>query len=422
MAKGNGVTEKPIRNPQSAIRNRKDPYQKEEKSGCYKTAGWVFRLGLLLLVMTVCLTAALIFYSRWLNSGQSGVRIEGGSPSLNPVERLYLQTYLAGQAEQLQQPVGGGVTAVSFTVNSGESANQIAANLAQTGLLPDTELFLNYLRFYGLDSQLEAGDFLLDPDLTIPDLAATLTDARTREITLRFIEGWRLEEMSNYLRQTQPANIDADQFEAIAQQQTPFDLSAYDFLSSLPSEASLEGFLFPDTYRVPLDADAAYLVDLMLANFGERATPAMRQAFGGQGLSLREAVTLASIVYREAVVDEERPLIAGVFLNRLSTDTLLQADPTVQYALGYQPDTTTWWKNPLYLDDLKFDSPYNTYIYSGLPPGPIANPGLAALEAVANPIQTDFVFFVADCQASVPGRHLFSVTFKEHLANVERCR
>lgn len=404
---------------------RKDPYKEPTKGptgGCYKMAGWIFRGGLLLLVLVVCLTASLVFYAQWLNSGQGGVRIEGGSPSLNPLERVYLQTFLAGRAAQLQEPAGTGAVAIPFAVTSGETANDIATKLMQAGLLADSELFLNYLRYFGLDSQLEAGDFLLDPTLTIPELAATLTDAQAREITLRFIEGWRLEEMANYLRQTQPANINADEFQAIAQRQMPFDLGGYDFLASLPPDASLEGYLFPDTYRIPLDADAAYVVDLMLRNFGEQVGPELRQAFGGQGLNLREAVTLASIVHREAVLAEERPLIASVFLNRLNSGTLLQADPTVQYALGYQPEAQTWWKNPLFLDDLQMDSPYNTYVYGGLPPGPIASPGLDSLRAVANPAQSDFIFFVASCDGRVPGSHIFSVTYEEHLVNVEQCR
>jgi UPF0755 protein len=398
---------------------RKDPYK--EQSGCYKSAGWIFRGGLLLLVMVFCLTAVFILYARWLNSGQGGVRLEGGGAHLTPVERLYLQTYLAARAEQLQMPVGAGGT-VPFTITPGQSANDIAANLTAVGLMPDAELFLSYLRYFGLDSRLEAGDFLLDPAWTLPELAVALTNAQAREITLRFIEGWRLEEMADSLRQLQPAHIDADAFQAIARRQAPFDLSRYDFLASLPPEATLEGYLFPDTYRVPLDADAAYLIDLMLTNFGNQVTPDMRQAFGAQGLSLREAVTLASIVQREAVVAEERPLIASVFYNRLHADMLLQADPTVQYAVGYQPDQQTWWKTPLFLADLQLDSPYNSYVYSGLPPGPIANPSLSSLQAVATPMETDFLFFVASCDGLAPGSHLFSVTYEEHVANVEKCR
>jgi UPF0755 protein len=137
---------------------------------------------------------------------------------------------------------------------------------------------------------------------------------------------------------------------------------------------------------------------------------------------VHEAVTLAAIVEREAVVATERPIIAGVFYNRLAQGIKLEADPTVQYPLGYQPDSDSWWKSPLFLVDLEMDSPYNTYRYGGLPPGPIANPSLSSLEAVAFPAATEFIFFVADCEAAVPGSHAFSITYEEHLANVQRCR
>jgi len=268
---------------------RKDPYKDMEISGCYKLAGWFFRIGLLLMVLTICLTASLFLYARWLNSNVGGVTIEGGGTNLNPIERLYLQTYLASRAEQLQQPAGVGTTAVPFSITSGQHADTIAANLVQAGLLTDTELFLNYLRYFDLDSRLEAGEFFLDPTQPIPELAIALTNARARNLSLRFIEGWRLEEMAHYLQQTRPANIDPNEFLAISQRRQTYDFSRYDFLSSLPPDASLEGFLFPDTYQVPLEADAAYLIDLMLTNFGNQITPEMRQVYGSQGLSLRQA-------------------------------------------------------------------------------------------------------------------------------------
>ncbi len=183
-----------------------------------------------------------------------------------------------------QQPAGAALAPVNFTITPGETAVSIANNLNAAGMLENPELFVTYAHFYGLDSQLEAGEFTLSPEWTIPELALTLTKAIARDAELRFIEGWRLEEMANSLAVYEPAQIDADEFLAIAKRERPFDLSPYPFLASLPEGASLEGFLFPDTYTVPLDADAAYLVDRMLTNFDEKVTPAMRQGVWGAGL------------------------------------------------------------------------------------------------------------------------------------------
>ncbi|HID51878.1 MAG TPA: endolytic transglycosylase MltG [Anaerolineae bacterium] len=406
--------------PQQNTPFRQDPYQ--EQSGCGRSVGLLLRLALVGLVVIACGTAVLLLSANWLSS-RAGARIEGGSPDLSLPQRLYLQTYLGSRAEQLQQPAGSGDTAVSFTIAPGESAGVIAANLAQMGLLNDPELFLNYAHYYGLDNQLEAGTYLVDPRQTIPELAVALTQAPVNlEVTVSFIPGWRLEQMAESLAAIRPGSIEPDEFLAIVQRHAPYDVGRYDFLADLPPDATLEGYLFPDTYVLPVEATAVDLVDAMLTRFGEQVTPDVRQGMAAQGVSLREGITLASIVQREAVLAEERPLIAGVFLNRLRQNSLLQADPTVQYALGRQPDGV-WWKSPLSLDDLQLDSPYNTYLYAGLPPGPIASPPLDTLRAVAFPAQTDYFFFVADCdETAAPGSHKFSVTFEEHLANVEQCR
>ena len=396
---------------------RKDPYRKSPERSGFGSLGCVVRAGLLVVVLTGCLTAAFIFYFQW----QGGDVVEGNGRFSQPRD-LYLQAYLAANAAALEEPAGNGFTPAPFTVAQGETADTIAANLVQAGLLNDAELFLNYLSYHGLDAQLEAGEFIVDPQHTIPELAATLTKAVAQELELRFVEGWRLEQMADYLADNQFANIDSAQFLAITQRQVAFDLTPYPFLADSSPTTSLEGFLFPDTYRVPPDADAAYLVNLMLQTFDRRVTAAMRQGFLAQGLSIPQAVTLAAVVEREAVVATERPIIAGVFYNRLAQGIMLEADPTVQYPLGYQPASDSWWKSPLSLADLDIDSPYNTYRYAGLPPGPIANPSLSSLEAVAFPADTPFIFFVADCTAAVSGSHAFSVTYEEHLSNVQRCR
>jgi UPF0755 protein len=192
--------------------------------------------------------------------------------------------------------------------------------------------------------------------------------------------------------------------------------SEFDFLADLPAGVTLEGFLFPDTYRIDEEAAAVDLVRRMLETFGDRVPLEMRAGAATHGLSVYEMVNLAAIVEREAVLDDERALIAGVYYNRLSSGWLLAADPTVQYGLGTPSD---WWPK-LSLDDLQVDHPSNTYKYPSLPPGPICSPGLGALRAVAYPAETDYYFFMVDC-AKGDGSHVFAVTEEEHYQNYEAC-
>jgi UPF0755 protein len=155
----------------------------------------------------------------------------------------------------------------------------------------------------------------------------------------------------------------------------------------------------------------------MLDNFDRQVTPEMRQTARAAGRSLHEVVTLASIVEREALLAEEEPVIADVFLNRLEKGMFLRADPTVQYAMGYQPDRGQWWKTPVQLDEYEtVDSPYNTYLYPHLPPGPICSPGVSAIQAAIYPADTKFLYFMA----TGDGGHAFAETWEEHEANVTR--
>ena len=379
-------------------------------------AGCVFRILIAGAVLAALATAGLLLYRGWLAGADPDV-----NPTLDPVRRAYLQVYLSQHEAALAAPAGRATGPVEFVIAPGEGAAAIADNLISAGLLTDAELFLNYLAYYGLDGGLVAGNYRLDPQATVPELADSLGSGRSQLLELGFLPGWRSEEMANYLRVVAPAQIDADSFLEVVASRRGL-AGDYSFLASLPEGASLEGYLFPGAYPIARDTTAPVLVDLMLTRFDERVTPAMRQAYGALGLSLRDAVILASIIQREALLDEEKPLMAAVFLNRLRAGMPLQADPTVQYALGYQEATETWWKVPLSADDLLISSPFNTYLSGGLPPGPISNPGLAALEAVANPADVGYLFFVLDCAAATPGTHAFSTTYDEHVANVQRCR
>jgi UPF0755 protein len=184
----------------------------------------------------------------------------------------------------------------------------------------------------------------------------------------------------------------------------------------LPAGATAEGFLYPDRYTLPRTTTASQLVSVLLSNFSLHLTADLQDGFTRNGLTVYQAVTLASVIEREAVVDEEMPIIASVFYNRLAIGMKLESDPTIQYALGYNSAQGSWWTNPLSLVDLEYDSPFNTYLYSGLPPAPISNPSLAALQAVAFPAQTPYYYFVARCDGL--GRHNFAETFEEHQKNI----
>ena len=200
-----------------------------------------------------------------------------------------------------------------------------------------------------------------------------------------------------------------DDFLAVASRARP----GFDFLAGA---ASSEGFLYPDTYIVPRTVRANQFVDGLLRDFGLHLTTELREGINRQNLTVYQGVTLASIVQREAVHQEEAPMIASVYLNRLKVGMKLDADPTVQYALGFNPIQGTWWTNPLSTANLQFDSPYNTYRVDGLPPTPIDNPGSDALQAVASPADTPYYYFSARCDGS--GYHQFAQTFQEHLQNL----
>jgi len=329
-----------------------------------------------------------------------------------------LGLYLFLRRGDLERPAGTDPTPVTFTIRPGQSVAEVAQALADSGLIRDAFLFRAYVRYHGLDREIEAGEYTLNRTMTIPQIAEALRSGRQAEWTVRIREGLRLEEVAEAI--AAQTHLSAQALLEAARDSRRWR-GAFPFLADLPPGATLEGYLFPDTYRLARDATADDMIRRMLENFGRKVTPEKVAAARARGLSLHQVVTLASIVEREAAIPEERPLIASVYLNRLAAGMKLDADPTVQYALGYQPDQKTWWKSPLTADDLQVDSPYNTYRYPGLPPGPIANPGLGAIEAVLNPAETDYLYFMADCIRK-DGRHWFARTLEEHLQNFRRCQ
>lgn len=340
---------------------------------------------------------------------------------------MMLQVYLQTHRAQVYQAASTEGKPVRFVVAPGSPARAIAQQLQAAGLISDARLFEAYVRVNRLAAGLEAGAFILSPAMTVAEIAETLQHAEAASLTVTIPEGWRLEQIGDYLEEAGIFGEDKAALESYRSQTTSgtlvgLDPARYAFLTNRPQGASLEGYLFPDTYELPLaGATAQDVLQRQLDTFTRRVLPLYEAAVAqtALALSLHEVLTLASIIEREAVVSEERPAIAGVYLNRLAAGMKLEADPTVQYAMGYQAATDQWWKTPVFLEEYSnVDSPYNTYLYPGLPPGPIANPGLSSIQAALQPAQHEYLYFVALPDGS--GRHVFAKTFEEHSVNVQK--
>jgi len=368
----------------------------------------IFLTGVAAILAVVAVAGALLLGA--FSQSPEGEKISLGNFSFGSPEETLIGFYLRLHQAEIERPASDDDTPVTFVVQPGETAGEIASRLAELGLVTDAELFRLFMRYHGVDANLEAGEYTLRPNMTMAEIAEALQQARLEEVEVTIPEGWRSEEIADMLERE---NImDGDEFLRMVREGT-FD---YDFLADRPSGATLEGYLFPDTYRIPAQARPQDLIQRMLDNFGRQFTPQMRQDAAAQGLTVFQVVVLASIVEREAVIPEERPIIASVYLNRLEKGMYLQADPTVQYAKGYDPNTGKWW-NPMQIEEADtVDSPYNTFQHPGLPPGPICNPGLGALQAVVYPADTNYLFFFSKGD----GSHAFAETYEEHLRNQER--
>ena len=329
------------------------------------------------------------------------------APWLTLPQRAQYSALLLWHDGLLTDPLDSKGTEQSFTIEMDEPVDSVANHLESVGLIRDAESFRTYLVYSGMDTSIQAGDYQLSTAMSAMDIAHELQDATPEEVTFVVLPGWRMEEIAASLS-TSGLAITTEEFLSAAQNPP----QEFDFLSDAETT---EGFLYPDSYILPRETTADELVNELVRNFALRLSVDIRNGFEKQGLTIYQAVTLASMVQREAVQEEEQPLIASVYLNRFRIGMKLEADPTVQYAIGFNILQQTWWTNPLNLLDLQLNSPYNTYIYEGLPPAPIANPGLSALHAVALPAETTYHFFRAKCNNS--GFHEFAETFEEHLQN-----
>jgi UPF0755 protein len=331
------------------------------------------------------------------------------------LEEFALSLYLQSQSEIISTPISDDPSPVPFTVEVGENAVTVAAKLAEQQIITDPDIFRLFLRYNQMDASLEAGDYELRRNMNMREIAQALQKANFEEVVITLPEGLRAEQIAELL--SQQNIMDGALFLATVRQGVGID---HPLLADRPAGASYEGYLFPDTYRLPVKATPQDLIRRMLDNMASKIPPNALDLAAAQGYTFYEIITIASIVEREAVVPEERPTIASVYLNRLAEGMYLQADPTVQYAMGYQTDTGQWWKTPVTLEEYSLvNSPYNTYLNAGLPPSPIANPGASSINATLQPAETNFLFFMG-CGGE--GAHLFAVDFATHEANVAACQ
>jgi UPF0755 protein len=357
----------------------------------------------------------------------------------NGIVRDFVQWYQPSALAD--EPVGADGSRITIEVAGGSTDSQIAQLLVEKGLVKSQLVFLYAVKQAGRSGDLQAGVYDLSPSLRPSQIVAALKQTPGEEVTITLIEGWRLEQMVGYLGTTK-LTMNLDEFAALART-PPADLIAkYDFLAGLPPGRSLEGYLYPDTYRVDANATARQVIEKLLDTFGLRLTKEIRDGIVAQGLTIDQAVTLASIVEREAVLDSERPIIAGVYLNRINnpkagTVGLMQADPTLQYGLataafGSRPvrdwGQITWW-SALQSSGVDVVLPdalarYQTYKVKGLPPTPISAPRIASIAGVAAPdTASGFFYFVAACPNGVrDGSHYFAKSLAEQNANIAKAK
>ena len=288
----------------------------------------------------------------------------------------------------------------------GTSTSAIFRRLDEAGVVEDGRLAEVYYRLHRRKTPLQAGEYRFRRPMPVDEVINQMGRGEVVRHVIVVPEGLTVEETFELFWKQGIGGPDA--FKAV--------LVQTELVPGLTNGVTdLEGFLFPDTYLVTRSTSASQIVDRMVANFREHFTPELQRRAAARGLTTRQAVTLASIVQEESAITAEGPLIAGVYWNRLRRGMRLQADPTVIYALRRDHR----WNGLLYRSDYDYESPYNTYMHAGLPPGPICSPGLDALRAAVTPARTNHLYFVAH---PLTGGHTFSTNFEDHLVAIAMAR
>ncbi|WMM23258.1 endolytic transglycosylase MltG [Tissierella sp. MB52-C2] len=292
---------------------------------------------------------------------------------------------------------------VLIVIPSSSSVSTIANILHENKLIKSPLIFKIKVKTSNVASTLKAGEYNLSTDMDLDTIISKLVKGGKDRNIVKFTipEGYELEQMAEKL--AKEGIVNEERFIQLSSDKKNFE-EEFPFLKELEKGQSLEGFLFPSTYEIFAGAREEDVIEKMLHEFEKVYEKDLASKLKELDISLNEAVTLASIVEREGKVDEERPLMSAVFYNRIKKDMMLQSCATVQYVLGERKEVLT-------NEDTRIDSPYNTYINQGLPPGPIASPGEASLVAAVNPADVDYLFFVL----TGDGTHTFTKTYEEHL-------
>ena len=293
---------------------------------------------------------------------------------------------------------------VYVRVEPGMSGSEIAAMLIEKGVIDSKLKFTIASKMQGADDKFKTGLFELARGMAPGDAVAVLISGKVASAHFTIPEGYNVQQIAKRLADEGLA--DEKKFLEKARDYAPYPYIEENHDANFRAE----GFLFPDTYEIATDATEDDILELLTSDFDSRLTPEMRSRAQELGLSIYELVTMASLVEKESFHAEDMPIIAQVFFKRLKISMPLQSDTTITYLIGAKDDVS--------IDDTKVDSPYNTYQNYGLPPGPIANPGMQAIEAVLHPADTDYLYFVADHD----GNNFYSNTYEEHLAIVDQVR
>jgi UPF0755 protein len=288
-------------------------------------------------------------------------------------------------------------------VKDAMTASEVAQTLYDKGVISSTTWFRAVAMVTGDASQIKQGEYVVDTSMSVHDLLEKLISGKSEATRLVIPEGYTVRKIAQTL-DTDTGISEADFLAAAKDTSLLYPYMKGNRDVTFPTE----GFLFPDTYFITKDMTAEDVVKIMLKNFDEHLTQPMKEGIAARNMSIYQFVTLASIVEKEAKYEEDRPRIASVFLNRLQKHMKLQSDASISYAMGSH-------KAAYSISETQYDSPYNTYMYEGLPPGPIGNPGMDCMNAILDAPQTNYLYFVADAK----GHNYFAVTYEEHMKNVQ---